>query len=122
MRVSVGAGRRARAQGAKADDLQSALAELDPQIAQWADDFVFGQVWAVESLTHEEQMLVAIVALAATGRSRQLKNYLHGAVQYGIDTEKLHEALRMLTVYCGFPIAIEALSELAGVRVSRERP
>jgi 4-carboxymuconolactone decarboxylase len=119
--MSAGADRRARAQGAKADALQNALVELDPQMAQWADDFVFGQVWAVESLTHQEQMLVAIVALAATGRGRQLKNYLHGAVQDGIATEKLHEALRMLTVYCGFPIAIEALSELASVRAAGER-
>lgn len=119
--MTEGADRRALAQGAKAEKLQAELAALDSRMAGWADGFIFGEVWDSQTLTHEEQMLVAIVALAATGRSRQLKNYLHGAVQSGIGADKLHDALRMLTVYCGFPVAIEALSELARVRAAGER-
>ena len=107
-----GSERRARAQGVKADRLQMALTELDPTLAGWADGFIFGDVWVSETLAHEEQMIVAIIALAATGRTRQLRNYLHGALQDGTEPDKLRDALRMLVVYCGFPVAIDALSEL----------
>jgi len=104
--------RRGRAQGAKAAKLQNALHELDPRLADWADGFIFGDVWDSEHLEFREQMLVAITALAATGKTRQLKNYLHGALQDGISADTLRDALRMLVVYCGFPTAIDALSEL----------
>ena len=110
--TNAGSARRGRAQGAKAAKLQAALVELDPGSARWADEFVFGEVWAGDDLPSEERMLVAITALAATGRRNQLRNYLHGALQDGIPSDKLRAALRMLVVYAGFPVAIEAMSEL----------
>jgi hypothetical protein len=42
---SAGVKRRRRAQGHKADALQADLAGLDVGVAEWADDFIFGQVW-----------------------------------------------------------------------------
>jgi alkylhydroperoxidase/carboxymuconolactone decarboxylase family protein YurZ len=114
-RAEAGRSRRGRAQGAKADQLQAALAALDPQLAEWADDFIFGQVWGRPGLAHEERMLVAITALAAGEHPAQLKNYLHGALQDGTPPEKIHEALLMLVVYCGFPTALTALSQWRSV-------
>jgi 4-carboxymuconolactone decarboxylase len=116
-----GTRRRRLAQGAKADRLQSSLEALDPSLARWADEFVFGEVWEGDALTHEERMLVAISALAATGRCNQLRNYLHGALQSGIAEAQLREALRMMVVYAGFPVAIEALLELDAVVAAHGR-
>jgi 4-carboxymuconolactone decarboxylase len=116
-----GTQRRRHAQGVKADALQAALRDLDGRLADWADDFVFGEVWDAPGISTEEQMLVAITALAATGRLRQLRNYLHGALQAGIPEERLRSALRMLVVYAGFPTAIDALGELQAVTATRAR-
>lgn len=102
--------RRRQAQGAKADKLQEALAALDPQLVEWADGFIFGEVWGREGLSFEERMLVAISQLAATNRPVQLKNYLFGALEAGIPARKIHEALIMLTVYTGFPNALGAMA------------
>jgi 4-carboxymuconolactone decarboxylase len=117
--TQTGTGRRRRAQGAKADKLQAALLDLDPSLARWADEFVFGEVWAGDVLEFDERMLVAIAALAATGRRNQLRNYLHGALQGGIAEERIREALRMMVVYAGFPVAIESMSELDSVLTAR---
>lgn len=106
-----GAARRERAQGVRADKLQAVLAALDPQMAEWADDFIFGQVWGREGLSQDERMLVAITALAAGGHTHLMKNYLHGALQAGIPARKLHEAITMLIVYSGFPPTVAALSQ-----------
>lgn len=113
--ASSGAQRRSRAQGAKADKLQTTLVELDPALGRWADEYVFGEVWADDSLAFEERMLVAIAALAALNRRNQLRNYLHGALQAGIPAAKLREVMKMMTVYAGFPVAIEAMVELDAV-------
>lgn len=60
--------RRQRARGAKHEELQRSLKGIDPTVAKWSDDFVFGRVWAGEDLTWNEQMLTAITALAGTSR------------------------------------------------------
>jgi 4-carboxymuconolactone decarboxylase len=117
--AEAGAHRRRRAQGAKADKLQAALLDLDPQLGTWADGFVFGQVWAGDALSHDERMIVAITALAATGRPTQLRNYLHGALQDGMSAARIREVLRMMVVYVGFPLAIQSLLELQSVLDSR---
>jgi 4-carboxymuconolactone decarboxylase len=111
---------RAQAQGSRTDQLGEALAELDPDLLEWADGFIFGQVWTGEGLSFEDRMLVAIVALATGGQLVQLRNYLHGALQAGIDPNRIHEALKMLVVYAGFPTAIAAMAALQEVRAKYE--
>jgi 4-carboxymuconolactone decarboxylase len=104
-----GQARRARAQGVRHSDLQAHLTAIDPRLAEWADGFIFGDVWARPGLEFEDRQLVAIVALAATGKPDQLRNYLHGALQDGFDPTRIHEALLMLPVYVGWPTALQAL-------------
>lgn len=120
-RRSRGAALRGRAQGRKSESLQRALAALDEQLADYADEFIFGQVWSREGLVFEDRMLVAITALAMAGRDDQLRNYLHGALQEGIAYERLHEALAMLIVYAGFPTALGALGILREVQAAHAR-
>lgn len=116
-----GRARRELAQGQKAAALQEALAALDPQLAEWADSWIFGEVWARPGLPHDERMLVAITALASTGKTTQLRNYLFGAVEAGVSARKIHEALVMLVVYCGFPTALAAIVVWKDVKDSARR-
>jgi 4-carboxymuconolactone decarboxylase len=108
-RSSEGAALRARAQGGRHQDLQTALGAIDPRLAGWADNFIFGDVWNRDGVAFEDRMLVAIVALAATEKPNQLRNYLHGALQDGMDPRRIHEALLMLVVYVGWPAALQSL-------------
>jgi 4-carboxymuconolactone decarboxylase len=102
---------RARAQGRHTEQLGAALAALDPDLLEYADGFIFGSVWNEHpDLPFEDRMLVAMTALAATGQTTQLGNYLHGALQDGIPPARIKEALKMLVVYVGFPTAISALA------------
>jgi 4-carboxymuconolactone decarboxylase len=106
---------RARAQGRQTDKLGDALGALDPDLLEYADSFIFGSVWTGPGLAFEDRMLVAITALAATGQTTQLGNYLHGALQDGIPPARIKEALKMLVVYVGFPTAISALATFDAV-------
>lgn len=97
------------------------LAELEPDLARWADSFIFGDVWDRPGLEFEDRMLVAIVALAASGQHAQLRTYLHGALQDGFEPDRIHEALTMLVIYVGFPRALDALGTWRRVLASHER-
>jgi 4-carboxymuconolactone decarboxylase len=113
---------RARAQGRHTDKLGQALAALDPELLEYADGFIFGSVWTGPELGFEDRMLVAVTALAATGQTAQLGNYLHGALQDGIPPERIKEALKMLVVYVGFPTAISALATFDAIAAKYTAP
>jgi 4-carboxymuconolactone decarboxylase len=116
-----GAGRRRRAQGPKTQAIQQAVAELDPQVAEWVDSFVFGEVWSRDGMDEEDRTLVAITALAATRQTEQLRTYLFGALHRGIPARRIHEALVMLAVYAGFPVALQSLQLWSEVVESARR-
>ena len=116
-----GAQRRTRAQGALHEQLQAELRSLDPTMAEWADRFVFDEVWGREGLSQDERMIVAITALAATEHPAQLRNYLHGALQAGVSARKIHEALLMMVVYAGFPATLGCLAVWKDVVESARR-
>jgi 4-carboxymuconolactone decarboxylase len=116
-----GAELRARAQGAHSPALGQALADLDPELLEWADEFIFGRVWSRPGLAFEDRVLVAITALAAQGATTQLRNYLHGALQDGMDPDRIREALMMLVVYVGFPTALSAIVVYKEVLEAHER-
>jgi len=112
---------RRLAQGPKSDRILEALSELDPQLAEWADSWIFGEVWARPGLEHEDRMIVAITALAAQGNTAQLRTYLHGALEAGISARKIHESLVMLVVYVGFPTVVGVLGVWSEIVASARR-
>lgn len=116
-----GTQRRKRAQGPKTDAIQKTLTKLDPQLGEWVDSFVFGDVWGRPGLNEDDRTLVAITALAATRQTDQLRVYLFGALHRGIPARKIHEALVMLAVYAGFPVALQALQLWAEVVAAAKR-
>lgn len=110
-----GTQRRRRAQGPKTEAIQRAVVELDPQVGKWVDAFVFGELWGRPGMDEADRTLVAITALAATRQTDQLRVYLFGALHRGIPALKIHEALVMLSVYVGFPVALQSLKLWAEV-------
>jgi alkylhydroperoxidase/carboxymuconolactone decarboxylase family protein YurZ len=98
-----------RFQGRRSSDLQGSLCDADPGTAEYAESFVFARVFSSPGLTHQERVLVAIVAAASARLHTALRNYLHGGLQDGIAPIRIHESLVMLNTYIGFPATIEAL-------------
>lgn len=114
-RNEAGAELRRAVQGPKSDRLQEGVMALDRGLAEWVDEFVFGTVWQREGLSHDDRMLIAISVLAAGQDHDQLKAYLFGALHKGMSARKIQEALAMLTVYRGFPTAIQGLTVFRSV-------
>lgn len=111
---------RQEIQGRRHQDFSDVMANLDPRVVDWSDGWIFGEVWNSNGLPLDDQVLVAVVALAATAKVDFLRIYLHGAIQWGVDPMRIHEALMLLPVYVGFPCALQALN-LWGEVVRSER-
>ncbi|PWU70748.1 carboxymuconolactone decarboxylase [Ochrobactrum sp. POC9] len=97
--------------GGDAQDYFDRFADTAPDLARLSIDFGFGQALARDGLDHKAKLLAIVAMLAATGnRSDALRLHLAGALANGVTREEIIELLIQLSVYRGFPSALNAFS------------
>jgi 4-carboxymuconolactone decarboxylase len=88
------------------------LEELDPELHRYILDFVYGEVYAGDTLDARTRSLCTVAMLAATGQQLQLGVYVRAARRQGAGEEEIREVLRQVAVYAGFPNAWNALATM----------
>ncbi|MGZ4862859.1 MAG: carboxymuconolactone decarboxylase family protein [Halobacteriota archaeon] len=92
------------------DDLVRSLEPIAPDLARYVIEFAYGDVYTRAGLNPRQRELCIIAALTALGsRERQLHDHLEAARNVGCTTEEIVETILMMTVYAGFPAAINAM-------------
>jgi 4-carboxymuconolactone decarboxylase len=79
------------------------------------EDYGYGQVWSSGRLDLKSRMLLTVGVLAATGRTAELRAHLNAALDGGIGAEELAEAFLHVSLYAGFPAALDGTRELRRV-------
>lgn len=100
-----------------------AAATRDPFMAEFyqlSTEHAWGAVWTRPGLELKQRSLVSVSALAALGRSHELRIHLNGALNNGWTPEELREVCLHLAAYAGFPAALDALRVLREVLQARE--
>ena len=116
--ASLGDDRRARGlralgeiTGATGESVVASLRDLAPDLADWIVDFSYGDVMARPGLDRRSRQLATIAALTALGHcAPQLKVHIRGALNVGCTRQEIVEVILQMTVYAGFPAAINALN------------
>jgi 4-carboxymuconolactone decarboxylase len=97
-----------------------AVKATSPDLARLLVEYPFGEIYPRTGLTLKMRELVAIASLASMGNARpQLKMHVHGALNVGCSHEEVLEVLLMVTVFAGFPAALNAVN--AAGEVFKER-
>jgi 4-carboxymuconolactone decarboxylase len=92
------------------------LRAIAPDLADWIVDFSYGDVMARPGLDRRTRQLATIAALTALGNAQpQLELHVQGALKAGCKPQEIIEVILQMTVYCGFPAAINALSVVRDV-------
>jgi 4-carboxymuconolactone decarboxylase len=65
--------------------------------------------WSRPQLSRRDRSIVVVSALAALGLERELEIHLQGALNHGVTRTELEEIMITLTLYGGFPRAIDGL-------------
>jgi 4-carboxymuconolactone decarboxylase len=68
----------------------------------------WGNTWQRGVLDLKTRSIATVSMLIALGRNQELKGHIRGALNNGATREELREILLHATVYCGFPLAIDA--------------
>ena len=92
--------------------LHRRLEELAPKFVELSDDVVFGDIWRRPGLSKRDRSLVTVAALVALHRDRYIRVHMKLAMQNGVTSEELVEAITHLAFYAGFPNATTALTAL----------
>lgn len=69
---------------------------------------VMGDVWGREGLEKKDRAKITIALLAALDRPAQLRAYVGGGLNLGLTREEICEIVLHVSVYAGFPTAIQA--------------
>jgi 4-carboxymuconolactone decarboxylase len=68
---------------------------------------VMGDVWGRPGLDPKDRAKITIAVLAALDKPEQLKSYITGGLNLGLTREEICEIILHISVYSGFPAAIQ---------------
>jgi 4-carboxymuconolactone decarboxylase len=98
---------------------QQLVGRIAPKLAELTDEVLFGDVWARPGLARRDRSLITVAALAALGRTEQLRSHLGLALDNGLSQEELAEAATHLAFYAGWPAGMTTATTLQEVLNSR---
>ncbi|OZI79191.1 carboxymuconolactone decarboxylase family protein [Bordetella genomosp. 2] len=97
--------------GAAGQAVVDSLADIAPDFARYLIEFPFGDIYARPGLSTRDREIAVVAALAALGHAQpQLGVHIQAALNVGVTREEIIEILMMMSVYAGFPAALNALS------------
>jgi len=92
---------------------RAGLVEALGGVGELAFDWAFGELWSRTQLSRRDRSLVTVAILAILARADELAVHVPGALNHGVTREEVEEVMVQLTVYGGFPRAVE------GIRAAR---
>ncbi len=78
-------------------------------VGELAFDWGFGELWARSELSRRDRSMVTVAILAILAREQELAVHVPGALNHGVTREEVEEIMVQLTVYGGFPRAVEGM-------------
>ncbi|WP_338463843.1 carboxymuconolactone decarboxylase family protein [Franconibacter daqui] len=109
-RYETGLARLTEIDGAAGEKVIAALADIAPDLGRYVIEYGFGDVYSRPGLDLKSRELATVAALTALGHSQpQLAVHLHAALNVGCTREELIEVIIQMSLYAGFPAALNAM-------------
>jgi 4-carboxymuconolactone decarboxylase len=89
---------------------QQLFGEFAPQLAEFTDKVLFGDLWERSQLSKRDRSLITCAALVACGKTEQMASHFSRAVDNGVTQEELVELITHLAFYAGWPSAVSAMT------------
>lgn len=120
-RYTRGAARLAEVDGEAGENVIRALQDIAPDLARYVIEYPFGDIYSRPGLDLKQRQLATISMLGALGTATpQLKVHINAALNVGLTRAEIVEVFLQLSVYAGFPAAINAV--MAAKEVFDTRP
>jgi 4-carboxymuconolactone decarboxylase len=106
----------ARVDGEAGVKVVEGLASLFPEFANYVLEYPFGDIYSREGLGLREREIAVVAALCAMGNAApQLRVHIHAALHVGCTPREIVEVVMQMSVYAGFPAALNGLAAVKEV-------
>jgi 4-carboxymuconolactone decarboxylase len=105
-------GRRmlARIDGSSGQAVIDSLSDIAPDFANYLFEYPFGDIMSRPGLGLREREIATIAALCAMGTATpQLEVHIRAGLNCGLTQDEIIEILMQMSVYAGFPAALNGL-------------
>lgn len=109
-RFTSGLAKLAEIDGEGGQKVIDALQDIAPDFGRLLVEFAFGDIYSRPGLDLKSREIAVVAALTALGTAGpQLRVHLQGALNVGVTREEIVETIMMMSVYAGFPSALNGL-------------
>jgi 4-carboxymuconolactone decarboxylase len=106
--------------GEAGEKVIESLKEIAPDLARFTIEYPFGDIYSREGLDLKSREIATVAALTALGNAdAQLKVHIGAALNVGCTATEIVEVIIQMSVYAGFPAALNAASAARTVFAER---
>lgn len=96
------------------------LKDVCPDLAKYTIEYPFGDIYRRSGLDLKSREIATVAALTALGNCQpQLKVHLHAALNVGCTEVEIKEVVLQMSVYAGFPAALNGMFAIKEVLAER---
>ena len=107
--------------GEAGEKVIESLKDISPDLGTFIIEYAFGDVYTRDGLDLKSKEIAVVAALTAMGNAQpQLKVHLNGALNTGSSINELKEVILQMSVYSGFPSAINGMNALKEILQERQ--
>ncbi|EKO3539310.1 carboxymuconolactone decarboxylase family protein [Vibrio fluvialis] len=100
--------------------VMESLQDICPDLARFTVEYPFGDIYSREGLDLKSREISTVAALTALGNcTPQLKVHLNAALNVGCTEDELKEVILQMSVYAGFPAALNGMFAFKEVLAER---
>ncbi|EKO3946932.1 carboxymuconolactone decarboxylase family protein [Vibrio fluvialis] len=100
--------------------VMESLQGICPDLARFTVEYPFGDIYSREGLDLKSREIATVAALTALGNcTPQLKVHLNAALNVGCTEDELKEVILQMSVYAGFPAALNGMFAFKEVLAER---
>lgn len=120
-RYERGLARLREVDGSAGDKVIESLADISPDLGKYIIEFGFGDIYSRPGLTLQQRELATVAALTALGTAQpQLKVHIAAALNVGLSRTEIIETMLQMSLYVGFPAALNGVFAAKEVFASHE--
>jgi 4-carboxymuconolactone decarboxylase len=98
------------------------LEGIAPDLGTYVMEFAFGDIHSRPGLSLQSRELATVAALTAMGTAApQLRAHIDGALNVGCSEQEIVEVIMQMSLYAGFPAAINGIQAAREVFLERSR-
>lgn len=96
--------------------MEEAYHDFSPELVQFTLEYAFADIHSRKGLDKKYRQIATVAALATLGNApSQLKFHINGALNVRVTEDEIKEIMLLMTVYAGFPAAINGTNILREV-------